>query len=520
MAVGPDRVCVVVGRTRHKMIQAELDEAAKRGAKFLELRLDFLKKAVDFKRLVDHKHAPWVATFRRSQDGGRWTGPEDERHAVLRQAIVSGHFEWVDLETDVAEKIRRFGPVKRIVSYHHTTETPANLEETFAKMLAQDADVYKIAVTAQTPADVMRVVTLQKSAKKPTVAFCMGEVGLPSRFLSLKYGAPWVYCAFNKERGVAPGIPGHEEFRSTYPVRAIGPGTKVYGVVGDPVAHSYSPILHNHMYRRLKVDALYLPFRIPKDTFDASLDALDGLPVHGYSVTIPHKEAAARYAREADETVRLTKASNTLVRYPEGGFHASNTDFAAAVGALREHMEERTREGEVPKLSQISVLILGAGGVARAIAHALHQEGSALTITARTNDRAMKLAEEVKCRIVDWQARHNINCDVVINCTPVGMHPDVDQMPIHASFLRPGLTVFDTVYTPETTLLLREAKSRGCFTISGVEMFIRQASAQITAFTGKEPPLDKMRSIMRKALSPVSRALEEEAKEGAVAWEG
>jgi len=158
--------------------------------------------------------------------------------------------------------------------------------------------------------------------------------------------------------------------------------------------------------------------------------------------------------------------------------------------------------------------------VARAIAHALHQEGSALTITARTNDRAMKLAEEVKCRIVDWQARHNINCDVVINCTPVGMHPDVDQMPIHASFLRPGLTVFDTVYTPETTLLLREAKSRGCFTISGVEMFIRQAAGQIRSFTGKEPPLDKMRSIMRKALSPVSRALEDEAKEGAVAWEG
>ncbi|HEY2784234.1 MAG TPA: shikimate dehydrogenase [Fimbriiglobus sp.] len=520
MAVGPDRVCVVVGRTRHKMMQVELDEAAKRGAQFVELRLDFLKKAVEFKRLVEHKHGPWVATFRRSQDGGRWAGTEEERQAILRQAIVSGHFDWVDLETDVADTIRRYGPVKRIVSYHHLTETPANLEERFEKMLAQDADVYKIAVTAQTPSDILRIVALQKSATKPTIAFCMGEIGFPSRFLSLKYGAPWIYCAFNKERGVAPGIPGHEDFRTTYPFRAINAATAIYGVIGDPVSHSFSPVLHNHMYQRLKVNAICLPFRIPKELLDDSLNALDGLPVRGYSVTIPHKEAVARYAREADETVRLTKAANTLVRFPEGGFHASNTDFAAALDSIRTHMNERTREGDVPKLSQVSVLILGAGGVARAIAHALHQEGAALTITARTNERAMKLAEEVKCRIVDWQARHNINCDIAINCTPVGMHPDVDHMPIHASFLRPGLTVFDTVYTPETTLLLREAKSRGCFTISGVEMFIRQAAGQIAAFTGQEPPLDRLRSIMRKALSPISRALEDEAKEGAVAWEG
>jgi 3-dehydroquinate dehydratase/shikimate dehydrogenase len=520
MAVGPDRVCVVVGRTRHKMVQAELDEAEKRGVKFVEVRLDFLKKAVDFKRLVEHKHCPWVATFRRTQDGGRWAGSEDDRQAVIRQAIVSGHFDWVDLETDVADKIRRFGTVKRVVSYHHTTETPPNLEETFAKMLTQDADAYKIAVTAQTPADMMRIVALQKAAKKPTIAFCMGEIGFASRFLSLKYGAPWVYCAFNKERGVAPGIPGYDELRTVYPVRAIGPATKIYGVVGDPVAHSFSPVLHNHMYQRLKVDAIYLPFRIPKDLFDDSLNALDALPIHGFSVTIPHKEAAAKYAREADDTVRLTKAANTLTRFPEGGYHASNTDFAAAVDSLKDHIENRTREGDVPKLSQISVMILGAGGVARAIAHALHTEGTALTITARTTEKATKLAEEVKCRIVDWQARHNVNCDVVINCTPVGMHPDVDQMPIHASFLRPGLTVFDTVYTPETTLLVREAKSRGCFTISGVEMFIRQAAGQIAAFTGKVPPIDAMRKIMQKALSPVSRALEDEAKEGAAVWEG
>ena len=141
MSVAPDRVCVVVGRTRHKMIQVELLEAVKRGARFIELRLDFLAKAVDFKRLVPSKHCPWMATIRRPVDGGRWPGTEPERQTILRQAIVSGTFDWVDLETDIADAIPRFGPVKRVVSYHNTTETPTNLDEIYEQMLKQDADV-------------------------------------------------------------------------------------------------------------------------------------------------------------------------------------------------------------------------------------------------------------------------------------------------------------------------------------------------------------------------------------------
>src|SRR5207248_7657587 len=133
------------------------------------------------------------------------------------------------LETDVADKIRRYGATKRIISYHSLTGTPPDLEETFERMLAQDGDVYKVAVTAQTPADVERVLKLQRTAPKPTVAFCMGELGLPSQFLSLKFGAPWIYAAFNKKRGIAPGLPSLEDFKTTYPVRPVGPETRIYG---------------------------------------------------------------------------------------------------------------------------------------------------------------------------------------------------------------------------------------------------------------------------------------------------
>lgn len=512
MGLGVDRVLVVIGRTRHKMVMVELQEAVKRGAKFIELRLDFLAKAVDFKRLTPYKQCPWVATLRRHADGGRYSGTEQDRHILIRQAIVSGAFEWVDLEIDVAKGIPRFGPVKRIISYHNMTETPANLDEIYTEMLKADGDVYKLAVLAQSPADVVRVLKLQKAAPKPTVAFCMGDIGQPSRFLALKFGAPWIYAAFNKERGIAPGLPSMEEFKTTYPVRSINADTKVFGVAGDPVGHSLSPLLHNHMYQRLKVNALYLPFRIPRGQFPQAIEENQTIPVHGYSVTIPHKEAAAQLAREKEPNVEATGAANTLVRRDDGHFVAANTDYTAVLDSLKAHLSEKARDGAVTQLSQCVVLILGAGGVARAIAHALHREGAHLVITSRTPERSHKLAEEVKCKTLDWHARHSIFFDILINCTPVGMHPNVDEAPVHFSILKPGVTVFDTIYNPETTLLIREAKARGCDTITGVDMFVRQAARQIELFVEQAPDLAVMREIVRKALSPLTR-LNEKAED-------
>ncbi|MCS7271671.1 MAG: shikimate dehydrogenase, partial [Gemmataceae bacterium] len=350
---------------------------------------------------------------------------------------------------------------------------------------------------------------LQQSAPKPTVAFCLGDIGQPSRFLSLRCGAPWIYAAFNKERGIAPGLPSWDEFRINYPVATLNRNSRVFGVLGDPVDHSLSPLLHNQLFRRMGIDAIYLPFRVPKGMLPEALQAYDSIPVSGYSVTLPHKEAAAALAREKQTEVEVTGAANTLVRRTDGHFQAFNTDYSAALEALRAHFQQRAKEGPVPQFSQMTFLLLGAGGVARAIAHALHREGAHITITSRTYERAHRLAEEVKCRAVDWQARHSVSCDVLINCTPVGMHPNVDEAPIHFSFLNPGMTVFDTIYRPETTLLIREAQSRGCQTITGVDMFVRQAARQFELFTGLTPDLELMRDIVRRALSPLTHAFDD-----------
>lgn len=500
MATDAERICVVIGRTRHKMVTVEIEEAAKRGARFLELRLDFIARAPDLRRLLRDKPCPMIATVRRRQDGGRWNGTEDARQMLLKHCIVGG-FDWVDLETDIADQIRRFKGVKRIVSYHNFTDFPEDLEEIYAAMCEQDADVLKVVVSAQMPAHNLRVLNLLRGAKRPTVAFCSGDIGYPSRILSLKFGAPFTYAAFNKERGVVPGMPAFDELKRVYHPGDIDAETSLFGVVGDPVAQSLSPLVHNAAFRELKINSRYVPFRVPRGQLPGFLEAFNALDIRGYSVTIPHKEAAAQASHAHDETVELTHAANTLLRRPHG-FFGVNTDFQAVLDCFAHHLGQPT--DKMPDLHRRQVLVLGAGGIARAVAHAVHRAGGTVYVAGKTLDRATKLAGEISAEALDWNARHREGCEIVVNCTPVGMHPNLDDTPVHASFLKPGMLIFDSVYTPETTMLMREARARGCQTITGVELFVRQAAKQFQLFTGKDAPVDLMFRVVRRALSPVA----------------
>jgi 3-dehydroquinate dehydratase/shikimate dehydrogenase len=503
MASGVERLCVVIARTRHRMIQAEIQEAARRGATLIEVRLDFLAKAPDFKRLLVNRPCPLVATARRREDGGRWTGTEPERRLVLRQAIVAG-FDWADVETDVADDIVRFKDVKRIVSYHNLQEVPANLEKIYEQMCQQDPDVVKLVAYAQRPEDNLRMLELLRNPKLPTIAFCLGDTGFPSRVLAARFGPPFGYAAFNKERRVALGIPSFDEMAKLYRYPDVTAETKVFGIIGDPVAHSLSPLIHNAAFRKLGLNAVYLPFRVPRGELPGFLAAFERVPVHGYSITIPHKEAALVASKYRDAAAVAAGAANTMIRGSDG-FTAYNTDYVAARDSLLANLPK-----EIGGLDGRSVFVLGAGGVARAVVNGLYREGALVTIANRTIERAQQLSNEVGCRFVPWEARHDVNCAILINCTSVGMHPDVDETPIHPSFLSPDILVFDTVYTPENTLLIKEARARGCAVLTGMDMFVRQAEMQFKLFTGEEPPPGLMQSLAKRILSPV-RIPEEDA---------
>lgn len=493
-------ICVVVGRTRHKMMQIEIQEAGKRGARLIEVRLDFLAKAPDFGRLLEIKPCPMIATVRRAPDGGRWSGTEEERLVLLRQAIAAG-FDWVDLETDVIDSVPRFKDVKRIVSYHNLREIPDDIEDIHAGMCRQDADVVKIAVTAHHPTDVVYMLDLIRNSPKPLVGICMGELGVASRILGGRAGAPFTYAAFNRERSMAPGMLTFDDMRKVYHYEEVNATTTVYGVIGDPVAHSLSPLIHNRSFRELGINAVYVPFRVPRGELPLFLKEFQAVPVQGYSVTLPHKETAATLPGEKDTVVAAIHAANTLLRN-ENGWRLSNTDVPAAADSIRAALSPD--DAHPADLQAHTALILGAGGVARAVAHALHREGAAVIIANRTLERAQRLAEETGCRVAEWATRHNVTCDMLINCTSVGMYPNMDESPVHHSALKPGLFVFETIYTPEQTLLVKEAKARECKVLTGVDMFVRQAALQFELFTGRQAPLEVMRTVVRRALSPVA----------------
>ncbi|MFL5330860.1 MAG: type I 3-dehydroquinate dehydratase [Gemmataceae bacterium] len=520
------RICAVIGRTRHRMVLAEMEEAAARGADLAEIRLDFISQAPDLKRfLAAKKHLELIATARRPADGGRFGGSEAARKILLRQCIADG-FDWVDLETDIADEIRRFKNVKRIVSYHNMKTVPDDLEDIYAKMCAQDADVIKIAVMGKTLPDNKRLIDLVRNAPKPTIAFCMGEIGIPSRLIGAAMGAPFIYAAFNKERIITPGMPTYTDAKSSYRLERVQPGAQIFAVVGDPIGHSFSPLVHNAAFAKLGINALYIPIWVPKGHLAECLKVFRGI-VDGYSVTIPHKEAAAHEANARDDAVVETHSANTLVRiYAPGedpggtvfdptttqsrhlGFKAYNTDAKALMDALVANLP-RDANGAPPDLHKWPVLILGAGGLARTAAHALAKVHCTLWIASRTHERAEKLAKEVGGEPLDWKARHKEGCRIVINCTPIGMHPNVDESPLHNSYLRPDLIVFESVYVPETTLLVKEARARGATVITGVDMFIRQASTQFELFTGREAPVDTIAKAIRRKLSPVQLPADE-----------
>ncbi|HWL07995.1 MAG TPA: shikimate dehydrogenase [Planctomicrobium sp.] len=491
-------ICVTLGRTRHRQIMTEHANLAQRGAELVELRLDWISRTPRVGELLRNRPTATVVTIRLPADGGRFSGSEEVRQTLLREAIAAG-VEYVDLEEELASKIRRYGKTKRIISYHNMQETPDDLEEIHERLSKLDADVVKVVTMANSPIDNVRLLNLVKNSKVPTVAFCMGEYGLVSRILCGKFGAPFTYCTFSKERVMAPGQLPFDEMKKLYRFDQINEATAVFGVLGDPIGHSWSPLLHNASFKRMGLNAVYLPIRVPPDDFQETLKAFDSLGIRGYSVTIPHKEAALAFADQANELTQKIGAANTLYRNSAGLWRATNTDLPAAMQSLELGLAAKEETG----LSGKRVLLLGAGGAARAIGLGLVQAGAVLTLSNRSKDRGKALADDLGCQFITWANRGSQSVDIIVNCTPIGMFPEMNQSPYEQYWFRDGTIVFDTIYNPENTMLLREAREHRCLTVSGIEMFIRQAAAQFKRFTGRDVSLDDMRTTLRRAISPV-----------------
>ena len=493
-------ICVSLGRARHKRMIAEHQFLVEQGAELVELRLDFISRAVNLKRLLDDRPGPVIATVRRKEDGGRWERSESERVMLLRSAIAAG-VEYIDIEADIAADIPRYGKTKRIISYHDFSSTPDELEELHSAMAAEDADIVKLATMGNTFADNIRMLQLTANATIPTIGICMGETGMMTRILANRVGSPFTYATFSTDKKLAPGQLNWKEMNNLYHYDSIDKDTTLFGVIADPVAHSHSPLIHNAAFIDAGINARYLPFRVPKEDLHTFMHTCHDIGVEGISITIPHKEASMDYCTQAEASANGIGAINTMIFNDNNERLGYNTDYRAAMDCIEESFG--IERGIDESMSGKSALILGAGGVTRAIAWGLRQRGCAVTIASRTEQRSKILASEIGCNAIPWEERHTITPNLLVNGTPVGMHPNVDESPFDEDAITPFMVVFDTVYNPENTLLIKQALKSSAKVITGVDMFVRQAAYQYRLFTRTDAPSDLMRQKIKQATNPV-----------------
>ncbi len=477
----------------------------------VEVRGDLIQD-IDVDAILGSISRRVIFTVRCLEQGGAFTGSEEERVNLLLRAKRSGA-AYVDVESCTAEELKRQvltgpGDAKVILSFHDFLGTPTDLFALARELYREPVDVVKIVTFARTLEDNFRIFRLLRHMKGRMVAHAMGELGFISRILAPKFGSLWTYTYLQGASPAAPGQIDLDTLLDVYHAHRVKPDTDVYAILGNPVGHSYSPHMHNAAFRHYDLNAVYVPVKVSDLT--SVLSFFGDMGVKGCSVTIPFKVTIMDYLDSVTYLAGKMGATNT-VTVRDGRLLGSNTD---GLGALR------TIQAAGIQLTGANVVILGAGGSARAVGYAL---GSALrlgslTYASRRPDQAKILIKELfphssrkmqACGFSEVElGRAMAQADLVINCTPVGMHPHGDDTPVPSHLLREKPVVFDIVYHPLATRLLKEARAAGCLTLNGLEMLVHQGAAQFETWTGRRAPFKVMLEAVLRRVENVGGNLE------------
>jgi len=485
------RICIALGFSDSEVLLAHARAEYDAGERFFEFRLDYLPKpeqgiAAIRRFLARHADCTILATCRRHQNMGRFNGSIEEQLRILEAAIAAGA-KAIDIEIESAEDC---GPriealrshVYVLLSYHNYGGTPP-LDAVMRRMQRVPADGYKVVTTAKKPSDNYKVLEIAKSYPKiDTVLLAMGETGFPTRVLSPGFGGIYTYAAPNATAGTASGQVSASQLRNLYRVEKISRNAKIFGVLADPVRHSISPAVHNRAFQARRADAVYLPFLVHPVQLKDFFHLAAKLPLSGFSVTIPHKQKILRYLDVVEPLARRIGAVNTVWR-KSGKWRGTNTDTDGVTRPLAKRL----------RLGKATALIVGNGGAARGALYALAEAGVKLAITGRNLDRVRVLARAVGAELLTREQADTRMFDVLVHATPLGMMPRQGECFFNGRI--PAKLVFDMVYNPLETVLLRRAKSQGAECVNGLEMFIEQAVHQFEIFTGDTAP----RAVMERA---------------------
>jgi len=488
------RVCVALFADDPSDLMHKIEAAANENS-LLELRLDYLPKpALLFPKLKEfggfHRDITLVATCRRAAAGGKFRGSVASQFEVLQKAAAAG-CQLVDIELESAtslkkpdlEKLRQQAGL--IVSFHDYRGTK-KLEETWEAMHRLPVDYIKIVSTAKSLADNVKMMRLleQRSDFVSTVGVCMGEQGIISRILNVRSGSTFTFASAQAGEETAPGQIAARVLRDVYRIDMVDAATKVYGVAGDPITHSLSPQMMNTAFRRENINAVYVPLQ----TGDAAdlLTCVREIPIQGLSITMPLKEEVLKHLDKTDSLSTKIGACNTIIRSQDGKLYGFNTDVAGVLRPLEQRLT----------LTGARILVIGAGGAARAAVFGLKDRNAEVWVMNRTAEKGQKLARQAHAHYISHPQLKKLEFDVIINATPVGMNGTRPQAPLEESELRTRY-LFEMIYNPAETKLVKMARGKGIQVIPGSEMFVQQGARQFEIWTGKPAPVEDMhRSVL------------------------
>ncbi|MCB9865192.1 MAG: type I 3-dehydroquinate dehydratase [Phycisphaerales bacterium] len=507
------RLIVSIADDQAEAVIASAQSALQTGADLVELRLDqAAPDQVDalVTAATELPRGRWIATLRSEEEGGRCTRSANDRRAILLRAAVSGA-GYIDVERrDAAAPFwhdGELGDAGLIVSQHCLEGIPVNPAGILRQLRELRGNVHgaaKLAWACRDIAENLTALDLMRGVPGERIVIAMGEKGVISRVLARKCGAFGTFCAPDDGPATAAGQVTVGAMLEDLGWVGQTANTQLFGVIGSPIAHSMSPAIFNAQFRKAAANAVYLPLRVDSERelrgFLEGCRSRPWLNARGFSVTVPHKHAALGVAGQlADPLTRRIGAANTL-DFMEDGIAAYNTDYAGALGAIAAGMGVAE-----DALTGMRVTVLGAGGVARAVVAGLTEKGAKVTIYNRSAPRASALSSDFNCQTGDWDDRQRHNGELLINCTSLGMQPAVEETPMSPEGLRRDLAVFDTVYNPRETRLLRLARAAGCRTIDGVAMFVQQAAAQYLLWMSRVPDTELFERIVSDRLGSARR---------------
>lgn len=481
-------ICVVITGPTYEKVFEQLTKAST-VANLVELRIDCFG-SLDLEALKTLRSSfsiPMIFTLRSFSQGGQYCLSEEKRLQDIRN-LLKIEPEYFDIETHVPlsfiqEVSLLYPKVKLILSYHNFSETPQDLQLLYQKMKKTPAHFYKIAVMAKTRIDAWQLIDWANQLDPKLIAISMGEYGQISRILAPILGCPFTYAAIDEDQKSAPGQLTAKLLQEQYHHHFLNSDTKVYGLIGDPVVHSISDVTHNSLIKAFGFNAVYIKIQVEVNELADFLQCAKKIPILGLSVTTPLKEHILPHLDQIDSKALKIGAVNTLV-FKKGKIFGYNTDSIGALSAIEEQMLVQGKQ----------IIILGAGGAAKAIAYEASARGAKVTIVNRDFSKGMQVAKNLQCASQDLtniSTCYQEGYDVIINSTPM-------PMPISSDYILSNALVMDIVTKPKETLFLKQAKEKGCQVVYGYQMFVEQALGQFQYWFKRHFDIQKARNILNK----------------------